>query len=172
MAAMNEWGIALIAAGSALAGSLVTGWFSRSAGIRQAEAARHAGDRQADAALDTVRLTLLEQRAVRVLDLRRQTYVAFLEAAEVAMLAGRTGIGVGGGDSSALQRAFGAVTLEGPAEVARAAGLVVEGLRRSRSQDHVESAKSDFVSAAQSALDRGTGEVGPGTSSSHTGDAE
>lgn len=169
---MNEWGIALIAAGSALAGSLVTGWFSRSAGIRQAEAARHAGDRQADAALDTVRLTLREQRAVRVLDLRRQTYVAFLEAAEAAMLAGRTGIAMGG-DSSALQRAFGAVTLEGPADVTRAAAEVVEGLRHGQSQDRVESAKSDFVSAARTALDPGaedagrrTGEAAPATTSS------
>ncbi|MFJ9851124.1 hypothetical protein [Streptomyces sp. NPDC101150] len=149
---MGEWGIALIAAGAALAGSLVTGWYTRSAGTRQAEAARHAGDRQADALLETVRLTLQEQRAVRVLDLRRQTYVAFLEAAEVVMLTSRTGIGVSG-DGAALQRAFGAVALEGPVEVARAAGEVVDGLRRQQSPDHLERAKREFVSAAQAALD-------------------
>lgn len=147
---MSEWGIALIAAGSALAGSLVTGWFARSAGMRQAEAAQHAGDRQADALLHTVRLTLQEQRAVRLLDLRRQTYVAFLEAAEAVALTSRTGIGPGG---AALQRAFGAVALEGPAEVARAAGEVVDRLRRDDSPDDVERAKRTFVSAAQAALD-------------------
>ncbi|MFC8826981.1 hypothetical protein ACFT9I_16765 [Streptomyces sp. NPDC057137] len=149
---MNEWGIALIAAGSALAGSLVTGWFARSAGMRQAEAAQHAGDRQADALLHTVRLTLQEQRAVRLLDLRRQTYVAFLEAAEAVALTNRTGIGLGG-DGAALQRAFGAVALEGPAEVARAAGEVVDRLRRDDSPDDVERAKLAFIAAAQAALD-------------------
>ncbi|MFC8077174.1 hypothetical protein ACFUN8_16790 [Streptomyces sp. NPDC057307] len=149
---MSEWGIALIAAGSALAGSLVTGWFARSAGMRQAEAAQHAGDRQADALLHTVRLTLQEQRAVRLLDLRRHTYVAFLQAAEAVALTSRTGIGPGG-DGAALQRALGAVALEGPAEVARAAGEVVDRLRRDDSPDDVERAKLTFVSAAQAALD-------------------
>jgi hypothetical protein len=52
---MGELGVALIAAGSAVAGSVVTGWFTRSAGQRQAAAAQHAGDRQADALLQTVR---------------------------------------------------------------------------------------------------------------------
>ncbi|AEW95467.1 hypothetical protein SCATT_30960 [Streptantibioticus cattleyicolor NRRL 8057 = DSM 46488] len=70
---MGEWGVALIAAGSALAGSLITGWFTGRAGSSQAAAARHAGDRQADALLDTVRATLGEQRTIRLLDLRRQT---------------------------------------------------------------------------------------------------
>ncbi|MET4922517.1 hypothetical protein P3L51_09180 [Streptomyces sp. PSRA5] len=149
---MDEWGIALIAAGSALAGSLVTGWFARSAGMRQAEAAQHAGDRQADALLHTVRLTLQEQRAVRLLDLRRQTYVAFLEAAEAATLTSRTGIGPGS-DGAALQRAFGAVALEGPADVARAAREVADRLRRDDSPDDIERAKQTFISAAQAALD-------------------
>ncbi|MGW6459925.1 hypothetical protein ACWF94_29025 [Streptomyces sp. NPDC055078] len=63
---MSQWGIALIAAGSAVAGGAVTGWFTRSAGHRQAEAARHAGDRQADALLATVQATLDEQRRTSV----------------------------------------------------------------------------------------------------------
>ncbi|MFE5666094.1 hypothetical protein ACFQ7W_19435 [Streptomyces niveus] len=145
---MDEWGIALIAAGSALAGSLVTGWFARSAGMKQAEAAQHAGDRQADALLHTVRLTLQEQRAVRLLDLRRQTYVAFLEAATPT---DRAGFGSDG--LVALQRAFGAVELEGPTDVARLAGEVVSGLRRDDPPDDVERAKLHFTSAAQAALD-------------------
>ncbi|MFE0383937.1 hypothetical protein ACFW1F_07605 [Streptomyces bungoensis] len=79
---MSEWGVALIAAGSAVAGSIVTGWYTRSAGIRQAEAAKHAGDRQADALLHTVRATLDDQRLARMEDRRRQTYIAFLEVVD------------------------------------------------------------------------------------------
>ncbi|MFI1041530.1 hypothetical protein [Streptomyces hygroscopicus] len=148
---MSEWGIALIAAGSALAGSLITGWFTRSAGSRQADAARHAGDRQADALLDTVRRTLEEQRAVRMMDLRRQTYVQFLEAAETVMSAQRTGEGQAS-DRSALQRAFGCVLLEGPGEVVRTARELVNVVRASRSLDDLERAKGNFITAAQDAL--------------------
>ncbi|MFF3947401.1 hypothetical protein ACFYYN_21580 [Streptomyces sp. NPDC001902] len=79
---MSEWGIALIVAGSALAGSLITGWLTKNAGRRQAEAARHAGDRQADALLHTVQASLNEQRRARIEDQRRQAYTAFLKATE------------------------------------------------------------------------------------------
>ena len=155
---MSEWGIALIAAGSALAGSIITGWFTRIAGGRQAEAARHAGDRQADALLDTVRITLQEQRAVRVLDLRRQTYLKFLEAAEIAITTRRTGGGTGD-DRLALQRAFGAVALEGPTEVAQAARELIDGLGRERdySIDDLERARLNFVGSAQDALSSARG---------------
>ncbi|MFF9817832.1 hypothetical protein [Streptomyces sp. NPDC014006] len=43
---MGELGIALTAAGSARAGSALTGWFTVLAGNRQAAAAKHAGDKQ------------------------------------------------------------------------------------------------------------------------------
>src|SRR5690349_15328312 len=82
MPTMSEWGAALIAAGSAVAGSIVTGWYTRSAGFRQADAAKHAGDRQADALLSTVQATLDDQRLTRVADRRRQTYITFLEIAD------------------------------------------------------------------------------------------
>ncbi|MFE7566840.1 hypothetical protein ACFU76_07730 [Streptomyces sp. NPDC057539] len=148
---MSEWGIALIAAGSALVGSLITGWFTRTAGGRQAEAARHAGDRQADAVLDTVRATLEEQRAVRVLDLRRQTYVRFLESAEVVSLSWRTGHDQPG-DRPALQRAFVAVLLEGPEDVSRAARRLVDCLRDASSPDDLDHARSEFIDAARGTL--------------------
>jgi hypothetical protein len=151
MAAMSEWGIALIAAGSAVAGSLVTGWYSRGAGIEQAQAARHAGDRQADALLETVRATLAEQAAARVLDLRRQTYVRFLDAAETLLAAGGSGAGRPQ-DAAEFQRALAAVTLEGPAEVARAAGEVSARMRRHDRPDDIEGAKQDFVTMARDAL--------------------
>jgi hypothetical protein len=149
---VGESGIALIAAGSAIAGSVVTGWFAYRAGNRQAEAARHAGDRQADAVLHTVRMTLEEQRAVRLLDLRRQTYVQFLEAAEVVILAHRTGEGLSAGDRAALQRASGAVALEGPHEVAQAARDLVNRLRTSPSADELGYARRSFIDAAHTAL--------------------
>lgn len=150
---MSDWGIALIAAGSALGGSVITGWYTRIAGGRQAEAARHAGDRQADAVLDTVRMTLEEQRAVRVLDLRRRTYLGFLEAAETAILARRTGAGTEE-ERARLQRAFGAVLLEGPADVTRAAQELLDSLRREPgpSLDDLERAKGVFVDEAQVTL--------------------
>ncbi|OEV05195.1 hypothetical protein [Streptomyces oceani] len=148
---MTEWGVALLAAGSALAGSLVTGWFARSAGNRQAEAARHAGDRQADALLDTVRTTLQDQRDVRLLDLRRQTYAAFLEAAEAVLLTHRTGEG-GSADRSALQRALATVLLEGPEEVADAARVLVTALGTGRAPDELVAAREDFLHRAREAL--------------------
>ncbi|AXK34952.1 hypothetical protein DVA86_22210 [Streptomyces armeniacus] len=151
---MGEWGIALVAACSAVAGSLVTGWFTRSAGSRQAAAARHAGDRQADALLDTVRMTLEEQRAVRTLDQRRQTYVRFLDAAETAILTRTTGEGHAD-DRAALQRAYGAVLLEGPDDAAGAARDLLGCLRgtATASLDDLERARLAFVAAARTALD-------------------
>ncbi len=148
---MSEWVIALITAAAAIAGGAVTGWFGRSAGIRQAEAARLAGERQADAMLDTVRMTLREQASVRVLDLRRQTYVRFLDAAERAVTAARTGVG---GDPGAvtLSSALAEVALEGPSEVHRAACGIVDGLRGQARPDELEDAREHFVAEARRAL--------------------
>ncbi|MGW3163934.1 hypothetical protein ACWC9Q_13840 [Streptomyces sp. NPDC001142] len=148
---MSELGIALIAAGAAIAGSVATGWFTRNAGIRQAEAARRAGERQADALLETVRMTLQEQAAVRVLDLRRQTYARFLEAAEARILTERTGRGRED-DDGLLERVLGTVLLEGPAEVAAAAQDLVDRLRRHERPDDLVEAKLAFLSAARTAL--------------------
>jgi len=90
---MSELATTLIAAGSATAGGIVTGWYTRSAGIRQAAAARHAGERQADALLASVRMTLQGEAAQRALALRRQVYADFLGAVEARILAERTGRG-------------------------------------------------------------------------------
>jgi hypothetical protein len=92
---MNELWVALIAAGAAIAGGAVTGWFTRSAGVRQAEAARHAGDRQADALLHTVQETLEQQkRAARVTHLQQAIgdflrAVAAFRSSASALLPGR-----------------------------------------------------------------------------------
>lgn len=152
MAVMSEWGVALITAGSALAGGVITGWFTRGAAHRQATAARHAGDRQADALLETVRTTLQEQRAVRLLDQRRQTYVQFLEAAEAVILSRRTGDRAAASDRPALQRALGIVQLEGPEPVAQAARELTDALKGKGSLDELQSARSAFLTAAQDAL--------------------
>ena len=161
---MSVWGIALISACSALAGSMITGWFARSAGARQAEAARYAGSqqadallaagsRQADALLETVRMSLAEQRAGRVLDSRRQTYLSFAAAMDAVIGAERSGEGPRDGRAT-LQRAFGAVQLEGPAETVQKAGYVLECLRdgTSRSPDDLERARQQFIDAARNAL--------------------
>ncbi|WP_259670390.1 hypothetical protein [Streptomyces sp. ID38640] len=153
--AMSEWGIALIAAGSAIAGSIVTGWYTRGAGIRQAAAARHAGDRQADALLASVRMTLQGEAAQRALALRRQVYAEFLGAAEARILAERTGGGQAD-DEVLLQRALGGVVLEGPAEVAAAAGRLVDCLRRHEAPDDLHRAKLAFVEEAQRAANGDT----------------
>ena len=156
---MSEWGIALIAAGAALAGSLVTGWFARAAGGRQADAARHAGDRQADAALATVRMTLADQRSIRLLDLRRGAYAEFLAAAEVLVLTRRTRVG-DSGDLPALRRAFAAVLLEGPEAVSAPARGFVDLLSAGRgSLDDLDRERQGFITAAREAL--GTGPEQP-----------
>ncbi|WP_306318996.1 MULTISPECIES: hypothetical protein [unclassified Streptomyces] len=142
---MSDWGVALIAAGSAIAGSVVTGWYGRASGIRQAEAARHAGDRQADALLTSVRMTLgaEEERAAR--EVRRRTYAEFLAAVESRVSGAED-------DASRLYRAASAVALEGPPAVADAAGGVVDVLRRHVAPDEVRRAKDEFVRAAREDL--------------------
>ncbi|MFJ3799954.1 hypothetical protein ACIPSJ_27190 [Streptomyces sp. NPDC090088] len=153
---MTEWGIAALAAGSALLGSLVTGWFARGAGEQQAEAARHAGNRQADAMLETVRMTLEEQRAARLHEARRQIYARYVEVVEAALLARRTGEGQPG-DRPGLQRALGAVLLEGPDEVAGTARRFADLVGMSSSSlDDLERAGRDFTGAAQQVLRGGS----------------
>ncbi|MCF1599534.1 hypothetical protein [Streptomyces muensis] len=145
---MSDWGIALIAAGSAIAGSVVTGWYARGAGIRQAEAARHAGDRQAEALLESVRMTLSAEAGHREFARRRQVYAEFLGAAEARILTERTGRGHTD-DDVLLQRALGHVLLEGPPDAAAAAQHLVDGLRRHERPGELASAKQAFVSVAQ-----------------------
>ncbi|MEV7340434.1 hypothetical protein [Streptomyces sp. NPDC093544] len=145
---MSDWGIALIAAGSAIAGSVVTGWYGRGAGIRQAAAARHAGDRQADALLESVRMTLRGESDHRELALRRQTYAEFLGAAEARILTERNGRGQAD-DDVLLQRALGGVLLEGPPDAAAAAQHLIDCLRRHEKPDELKRAKLAFVSVAQ-----------------------
>lgn len=148
---MGEVGVALIAAGAAVAGSLVTGWFSRSAGIKQAQAARDSGERQADALLDSVRLTVEAEARQRSLTLRRQVYADFLGAAEARILAERTGRGQPE-DPARLQAAYGAVVLEGPTEAATAAQHLLDGLRRHDTPDELAEAKHAFIAAAREGL--------------------
>ncbi|MCS0637489.1 hypothetical protein NX801_17820 [Streptomyces sp. LP05-1] len=147
---MGEWGAALMAALAAVGGGAVTGWFTRSAGRRQADAARHAGDRQADALIATVRATLDDGRAARAAALRRQTYVEFLAAAGAAVLALRTG--AAGTDRASLQRALGAVLLEGPEEVAAAARELAARIEAGAPLDAVEGARAALLTEARRAL--------------------
>ncbi|MEV8017533.1 hypothetical protein AB0O76_14555 [Streptomyces sp. NPDC086554] len=145
---MSEWGVALVAAGAAIAGSVVTGWYGRAAGMRQAEAARHAGDRQAEALLASVRMTLGAEAERRVSDLRRQTYAEFLAAAESRLLAERTGQG-DGHDEALLYRALSAVALEGPTAVTEAAHRLIDSLRRHEGPDELQRAREAFISVAK-----------------------
>jgi hypothetical protein len=154
MVHMNELATALVAAGAALAGSAITGWFAMRAGWRQAAAAQHAGDRQADALLETVRLTLGEQRDVRLLDQRRSAYAALLQAAEQVAAAHRLPASGQTPDLGALHRALGVVFLEGPSEVTRTAAELVKVLERYQADSYSEwrTARGAFVNAAQQAL--------------------
>ncbi|MFB6548694.1 hypothetical protein [Streptomyces sp. NPDC056405] len=141
---MSELWVGLIAAGSAVAGAAVGGWFARSAGIRQAEAARHAGDRQADAMLHTVQATLDEQRKARTEERRRRTYSNFLA------LAHDMSADWGNADLfRELQKAAAEVTIEGPDHVVRAAyeymRCVREWAEGSVRTDAVSTAHSEFI---------------------------
>ncbi|MEU6460252.1 hypothetical protein [Streptomyces sp. NPDC047065] len=127
---MGELGIALIAAGSALGGSALTGLFTVAAGRRQAAAARYAGDEQARAVINTVNRTLDEQRAARVEAARRQVYTQFLMAFNEALhlLQPRN---PGSARRSGLEKAntlHGLVDLEGPEDVRVAASAMMHVL--------------------------------------------
>ncbi|NEB05917.1 hypothetical protein [Streptomyces sp. SID13726] len=146
---MNEWIVALsaalIGAGSALAGSVIS-----------ARSTRAAGERQAEAALETLRLTIGEQRVARVHDQRRQAYVRFLEAADAVIETRRTGEGQAG-DGTDLRRAYSVVLLEGPARPAEAAGALLARLRQRSSLDDLDAGRSEFVESARAALATGGG---------------
>ncbi|MBO0819496.1 MAG: hypothetical protein J2P26_01450 [Nocardiopsaceae bacterium] len=140
---MNDawWITALISALSAVVGGGLTGWFTRAAGVRQA-----------DAALETARMTLQRQRAERVRDARWRVYLDFIAAADAVITAGR---GEGSKEARAgLRRAFGAVQLEGQTEPARTAGYLLDCLRGAAGQslDDRDRARQEFIDAARDAL--------------------
>lgn len=141
---MSEWLVVLsaafIGAGAALAGSVISARSTRAAAARQTEAALH-----------TVRLTFEEQRAVRVLDQRRQTYVRFLEAADAVAVTRRTGESQPN-DLPDLQRACSVVLLEGPAEPAAAATVLMESLRGNASLGQLDVRRNEFIESARAAL--------------------
>ncbi|MGA5435461.1 hypothetical protein ACPCIZ_12805 [Streptomyces cellulosae] len=148
---MDEIWVAAISAGSAVAGAAVGGWFARSAGLRQAEAARHAGDRQADAMVHTVQETLEDQRTARVEERRRGTYLRFLEAVH-----GATDEPGNPARLGELQLALVEVTLDGPDYVTRTAFRIQECLHEwledGSRLEVLHDAQADFVVAARRAL--------------------
>nr|WBO81856.1 hypothetical protein SBE_005738 [Streptomyces sp. SBE_14.2] len=120
---------ALVAAGAAIGGGALTGWFALAAAKRQAAAAWAAGERQAAAAweagrqqaaaawdagqiqataqLDVARRTLTEQNLASQRAVRRAAYVAFLsrtDSARLALEAWRNAIGTG--DETARRREY------------------------------------------------------------------
>lgn len=105
---MSDWGIAVIAAGSAIAGSITTGFFAWKAGHRQAAAAEAAGNAQAAALMSTVQATLDEQRRTRALEQRRQAYAELLTAGSVWQTEGSNE------NATRMMSTFGLVELEGP----------------------------------------------------------
>ncbi|MEU9120614.1 hypothetical protein AB0C96_12255 [Streptomyces sp. NPDC048506] len=163
---MSEWGVALIAAGSAIVGSAVTGWFTRSAGLRQASAARlageeqaaaarHAGERQAEAVLKTVHQTLESQARVQQLGIKRDAYVAFLQAAQA--LAEDRKRDRGALDEALLaeaQRAYQVLWLEGTDNVTAHAQFLMRAIEdsltdRSVGADEIDRCLRHYVSVAQ-----------------------
>ncbi|WP_406448817.1 hypothetical protein OH768_00425 [Streptomyces sp. NBC_01622] len=151
---MGDLGIALIAAGSALAGSGLTGLFTILAGRRQAAAAQYAGDKQAQAVLVTVQQTLDEQRVARLQDARRNVYAAFVASAEQE--ANKTSQGVfaqTSGNVMEVDIALSLIKLEGPPNVydkARQARFVlgVENFTMAS----FEAKLHEFIDAAQEVL--------------------
>ncbi|MFB6900763.1 hypothetical protein [Streptomyces hydrogenans] len=148
---MSDWGIALIAAGSAILGSITTGFFAWKAGHRQAAAAEAAGNAQAGALISTVQATLDEQRRARAAEQRRQVYARLLT--EGAALESDPHL-----EATAMAEAFSLVRLEGPAEVTVAALAYREAVQRTRfrrteaSQEMLRTARNAFIHAAQDAI--------------------
>lgn len=148
---MSEWGIALIAAGSAILGSIVTGFFAWKAGHRQAAAAEAAGREQAAALISTVQATLDEQRRAQTNERQRKAYAEFLVAGDACVESRDEE------DKPRLLAAFGLVEIEGPtAATDRAAeymsvihGYVTVG---SRELSDVFDARLAYVDAVRRAL--------------------
>ncbi|MEU8526372.1 hypothetical protein AB0C77_12360 [Streptomyces sp. NPDC048629] len=147
---MSEWGIALIAAGSAIACSIKTGWFAWKAGHRQAAAAEAAGHAQANALITTVQATLDEQRRARAAEWRRQVYLELLDAAQCCQVEATTEAG------SRLLRAESMVELVGPAPIASAADaymqLVLVQNPSDQEKDDAEWARRAYIEAVHQAL--------------------
>lgn len=154
MCRVGDLEIALIAAGSALAGSALTGWFTILAGRRQAAAAQYAGDKQAEAVLLTVQQTLDEQRVARAEDARRAAYAGFLASAE--QKASERGFGIFARRSEAvmeLDTALSLVKLEGPDEVySKAHGAHFSLNAQNFTMGSYEAKRNEFIAAAQAAL--------------------
>ncbi|MGW2207065.1 hypothetical protein [Streptomyces sp. NPDC001774] len=124
---MSEWGIALIAAGSAILGSITTGFFAWKAGHRQAEGAEAAGRAQASALVSTVQATLDEQRRARAVDQRRQVYVQLLDVCDRQISGARNVTGSSRRSTSEdVRAALSLVELEGPDFAAAAAHAYVD----------------------------------------------
>jgi hypothetical protein len=152
---MSDWGIALIAAGSAIAGSVVTGWFTRSTGLRQAAAAqlageqqaaaaRHAGEQQAEAVLKTVQQTLEAQVRAQQLEAKREVYVAFLQAAQALVEDRKRDRGAL--DEALLaeaQRTYQVLLLDGPDNVTAHAHFLMQAILDSLDDPSVGAAEID-----------------------------
>lgn len=82
---MSEWVSALIGAGSAVAGGIVTGWYSRAAGFRQAEAAETAANRQVEALLESTRKSLGAASEAAKRQEQREAYLALLNAVDQSL---------------------------------------------------------------------------------------
>lgn len=157
MGGMGELQIALIAAGSALAGSGLTGWFTALAGRRQAVAAEYAGEKQAEALILTVRQTLDEQRIARVQDVRRAAYADFLMAADHAYAERDAPLVYGPQPErptppKSFRTALASVAIEGPAEVERCAVALLLSLEDERWRAGFPLGRANFVAAARRAL--------------------
>lgn len=145
---MSDWGIALIAAGAAILGSIVTGFFAWKAGHRQAAAAEAAGQAQAAALVSTVQATLDEQRRIRAVEQRRQAYASLLTAGmeyqtDPNALNGRK-----------LLAAYGLVEFEGPVTVVTIAREYVTTAHSSSTSDlsSVLAVRDRYLAAARRAL--------------------
>ncbi|MFK4071854.1 hypothetical protein [Streptomyces sp. NPDC029674] len=130
---MSDWGIALIAAGSAVLGSITTGWFTRSAGIHSVQA------------------TLNDQRIARTLDRRRQTYARFLEAAQII----DQHSGGNAEQVAELNHAMAMVLLEGPSEVSGPMSeyyLALSAVLNGAEPPDLRDRHMEFIQAAKAAL--------------------
>ncbi|MEU6979605.1 hypothetical protein [Streptomyces sp. NPDC046371] len=155
---MGEWKIALIAAGAAILGSLVTGFFAWLAGHRQAAGAEAAGTAQANALIATVQATLQEQRRSRLLEQRRQAYVQFLTGADEGNQAAGRPFVSRRELTPRMAEGLAALQLEGPQAVADAGDTYVRTILdaasngRSPNENAVRVARHEFLCAARDAL--------------------
>jgi hypothetical protein len=147
---MDVWGIAIVAAGSAIAGGLSTFWFARPSACRSPGQA----DAQLAAAALYPSVVRGSGRAEQQQEVRRSGYASFIERVDSAFAAAAVDGSVPLDQRRSVSHALDIISLIGPDDVVEAAQQVALLVNTDigRSPGDVERARSALLTAARRAL--------------------